>query len=78
VSSAVVLWAVCVLWQVTNRSKERDLDKDFADVYEQSDLHKCAMHPLTMSLFTAPQFLRCNADVMPQAMQRIHIHQTSA
>ena len=28
--------------QVTNRSKERDLDKDFADVYEQSDLHRCA------------------------------------
>lgn len=36
----------CVHWQVTNRSKERDLDKDFADVYEQSDLHKCAVHPV--------------------------------
>jgi hypothetical protein len=37
-----------VCWQVTNRSKEKDLDKDFADVYEQSDLHKCAMHRATM------------------------------
>lgn len=52
--------------QVTNRSKERDLDKDFADVYEQSDLHKCAIHPSTMSLCSALQFLRCTADVVPR------------
>ncbi len=66
------------LEQVTNAGAERDIGNDFADLYEQSDLHKCGKIPtLTVSNNSPARFLLLSnlIELLRSVREHSHLHE---